>query len=71
MSDPYLSYLANITQKTGKSPEEIAAMLQSSGVLKEGAKAGEIVAWLKEHLDLGRGHAMALVKWLKEHGAMR
>jgi len=71
MSDPYLSYLANITQKTGKTPEEIAAMLKSAGALTAKAKAGEIVAWLKEHLDLGHGHAMALVKWLKEHGEMR
>ena len=70
MSDPYLSYLANITQKTGKTPEEIAAMLKDAGVLKEGVKAGEIVAWLKDHLGLGHGQAMAIVKWLKEHDQM-
>jgi hypothetical protein len=70
MSDPYLSYLANITAKTGKTPEEIAAMLKTDGVLKKGVKAGEIVAWLKEKLDLGHGHAMAIVKWLKEHDEM-
>lgn len=70
MADPYLSYLANITEKTGKTPEQIAAMLKDAGVLGDGAKAGAIVAWLKEHLGLGHGHAMAIVKWLKEHGEM-
>jgi hypothetical protein len=70
VSDPYQSYLTNITHKTGKTPEEIAAMLKSAGVLKQGVKAGEIVAWLKERLDLGHGHAMAIVKWLKDHDEM-
>jgi Domain of unknown function (DUF4287) len=70
MADPYLSYLANITQKTGKTPEEIAAMLKSDGVLKDGVKAGEVVAWLKGNLGLGHGHAMAIVKWLKDHQQM-
>jgi hypothetical protein len=45
-------------------------MLKTDGVLKKGVKAGEIVAWLKEKLDLGHGHAMAIVKWLKEHDEM-
>jgi hypothetical protein len=70
MSDPYQSYLANITQKTGKMPEEIAVMLKDAGVLKDGVKAGAIVAWLKENLELGHGHAMAIVKWLKDHDHM-
>jgi hypothetical protein len=36
VTDTYLSYPANITQKTGETPEQIAAMLKSGGVLKEG-----------------------------------
>jgi len=71
VSDPYQSYLTNITQKTGKTPEEIAAMLKDARVLKPGVKANEVVAWLKENLGLGHGHAMAIVKWLKEHDEMR
>ncbi|HEY7092110.1 MAG TPA: DUF4287 domain-containing protein [Ktedonobacterales bacterium] len=71
MSDPYQSYLANITKKTGKTPEDISVMLKDAGVLEDGVKAGEIVAWLKENLGLGHGHAMAIVKWLKDHDEMR
>jgi hypothetical protein len=70
VADPYLSYLANITAQTGKTPEQIAAMLDEAEVLQEGVKSGVIVAWLQVHLGLGRGHAMAIVKWLKEHGRM-
>ena len=64
MADPYQSYLDNITKKTGKTPEEIAATLKSADMLKPGVKVGEIVTWLKTNLDLGHGHAMAIVKWL-------
>ena len=70
MADPYLSYLANITAQTGKTPEQIAAMLDEAEVLQEGVKTSVVVAWLKVHLGLGRGYAMAIVKWLKEHGRM-
>lgn len=70
MADPFLTYLENIEKKTGKTPQQIAEMLKNEGVLKEGAKAGEIVSWLKDHLALGHGHAMAIVKWLKEHQEM-
>jgi hypothetical protein len=70
VADPYLSYLANITAQTGKTPEQIAAMLDDAEMLHEGVKTGVVVAWLNVHLGLGRGHAMAIVKWLKEHGRM-
>lgn len=71
MADPYLSYIENITKQTGKTPEQIVDMLKSANVLKDGVKAGEIVAWLKANLGLGHGHAMAIVKWLKDHNEMR
>jgi hypothetical protein len=70
MADAYLTYLANITQKTGKTPEQIAALLTEAGILRTGVKSGEVVAWLKTHLELGHGHAMAIVKWLREHQEM-
>jgi len=71
MADPFLAYIENITKQTGKTPEQITDMLTSADVLKDGVKAGAIVAWLKENLHLGHGHAMAIVKWLKEHNEMR
>lgn len=70
MADPFDSYIANITKKTGKTPEEIRDLLKEAGVLVAGVKAGAIVSWLKANLDLGHGHAMAIVKWLKDHGEM-
>ncbi|EFH81150.1 DUF4287 domain-containing protein [Ktedonobacter racemifer] len=69
-TDPFLSYIENIQKKTGKTPQQITEMLRSEGVLKDGVKAGEIVSWLKEHLALGHGHAMAIVKWLRDHQEM-
>jgi hypothetical protein len=61
VTDPFDSYIANITKKTGKTPEEIWDLLK---------EAGAIVSWLKTNLDLGHGHAMAIVKWAKDHGEM-
>jgi hypothetical protein len=45
-------------------------MSTDAGVLKAGAKTGAIVVWLKEDLELDHGHAMAIVKWLKDHDQM-
>jgi len=51
----FQAYLTNIKAKTGKTPEDF-----KKGKLKDGIKAGEIIAWLKEDFDLGHGHAMAI-----------
>lgn len=50
--------------KTGKTPNELVALANQKGFGVE-TKAGEIVTWLKEEFDLGRGHAMALVHVIK------
>ncbi|MDB5108967.1 MAG: hypothetical protein JWR67_81, partial [Mucilaginibacter sp.] len=42
--------------------KELAAQ---KGLLKEGTKAGEIVAWLKKDYELGHGHAMAIYATFK------
>ena len=34
--------------------------LLQKGEIKDGVKAGEIVAWLKKDFDIGHGHAMAI-----------
>jgi hypothetical protein len=64
---PFQAYLDNIEQKTGKTPNEFIALARDKGFTAD-TKASEIVQWLKDDFDLGRGHAMALVHVIK-HGA--
>lgn len=54
----------NIEEKTGKTPQELIDEASSKGFTKE-TKAGEIIAWLKDDYELGRGHAMALIFVIK------
>lgn len=61
----FQAYLDNIETKTGKTPEELIAIAKSKGFTSD-TKASEIVDWLKGDLDLGRGHAMALVHVIKK-----
>jgi len=66
----FQAYLDNIQAKTGKSPADFQAMAEAkgfaaNGALAPGAKAGAIIAWLKEDFGLGHGHAMAIVTLLK------
>jgi len=66
----FQAYLDNIQTKTGKSPDDFRAMADAKGFaqngrLREGVKAGEIVAWLKSDFALGHGHAMAIYALLK------
>ncbi|MBV9804781.1 MAG: DUF4287 domain-containing protein [Solirubrobacterales bacterium] len=67
--EPHMSmqtYLDNITEKTGKTPDELIELLRAEGVLTPGWKAGAVLAWLKEHYGLGHGHAMAIVATIKK-----
>lgn len=63
----FQAYLDNIELKTGKTPNELIALAKAKGFDDPATKAGDVVAWLKDDFDLGRGHAMALVHVLK-HG---
>ncbi len=68
----FKAYLDNIQAKTGKTPQDFQRMAEakgfaSGGSIAKGVKAGQIVDWLKEEFDLGRGHAMAIVALLKGH----
>lgn len=63
----FQAYLDNIEAKTGKTPNELIALAREKGFDAPGTKAGEILDWLKDEYDLGRGHGMALVHVLK-HG---
>lgn len=60
----FQAYLDNIETKTGKTPNELITIAKEKGFTPE-TKATEIVDWLKEDFDLGRGHAMALVHVIK------
>ncbi|MCW5874377.1 MAG: DUF4287 domain-containing protein [Anaerolineales bacterium] len=65
----FQAYLDNIEAKTGKTPNEFIALAKAKGFGPD-TKAGEIVAWLKDDFDLGRGHAMALVHVIKNGAAI-
>jgi len=61
----FQAYLDNIKAKTGKSLDDFKELAEqkgflTNGKLKDGVKAGDIVAWLKADFDLGHGHAMAI-----------
>jgi hypothetical protein len=61
----FQAYIDNIKAKTGKTPEDFRKIAEKKGLLKPGVKAGEIVAWLKKDIGLGRGHAMAIYATFK------
>jgi hypothetical protein len=61
----FQAYIDNIKKKTGKSPDDFKKLAEKKGFLqkgelREGVKAGDIIAWLKEDFELGHGHAMAI-----------
>ncbi|PWW03361.1 uncharacterized protein DUF4287 [Hoeflea marina] len=61
----FQAYLDTIKAKTGKTPEDFRALAEARGLLADGmvakgVKAGDVVGWLKDDFDLGRGHAMAI-----------
>ena len=60
----FQAYLDNIEEKTGKTPNQFIELAKAKGFGKD-TKSGEIIDWLKQDYDLGRGHAMALVYVIK------
>ena len=65
----FQGYLKNIEAKTGKGPADLRKLAEEKGFtenggLAPGVKASMIVSWLKADLDLGHGHAMAVVALL-------
>jgi hypothetical protein len=62
------AYMRNIETRTGKTPRELYRLASAAGVLHEGAKAMQIVAWLKATFGLGHGHAMAVLESFKRNG---
>ncbi len=61
----FQAYLDTVQAKTGLDVDALkvetdAAGLSTGGVLKSEVKAGQVVAWAKDKLGLGHGHAMAI-----------
>jgi len=60
----FQAYLDNIEEKTGKTPQQFIDEAIEKDFDKD-TKAGEILAWLKDEYELGRGHGMALIHVIK------
>lgn len=61
----FQGYLNTIQAKTGRDADALKAEADRAGLslggqLKDGVKAGQVVAWAKSELGLGHGHAMAI-----------
>jgi len=61
----FQAYIDTIKAKTGLDPADFKKLAHDKGLLADGVKPAQIVAWLSEDYDLGRGHAMALVATFK------
>lgn len=66
----FQAYLDNVEAKTGKSADDLKAIATDKGLADEnglapGVKATAIVDWLKRDFDLGHGHAMSIVAYIK------
>jgi len=64
----FQAYLDNIKAKTGKTPEDFKAFVESKGLLTPSFKAGDLVKLLKNEFDLGHGHSMAVWAVFKAKG---
>jgi hypothetical protein len=60
----FQAYLDAVEAKTGLTPREVMALAEERG-FGPSTKAGEILDWLKDDFDLGRGHGMAMVHVIK------
>ncbi|MFY8032355.1 MAG: DUF4287 domain-containing protein [Devosia sp.] len=67
----FQAYLDNIEKQTGVSPEGFIKLAIDKGLTAPGTKATVITDWLKADYGLGHGHAMAIVKLLKERGGLK
>lgn len=61
----FQAYLDTIEKKTGFTPRQLLDLAKERGFDGPDTKANDVVAWLKQDYDLGRGHAMALAHVIK------
>lgn len=64
----FQAYLDAVKTKTGKTPEQLKAQATKAGIYKADMKAAELVAWLADTYDLGRGHSMSVWAVWKSKG---
>lgn len=67
----FQAYINNIEKQTGVGPEEFIRLATERGLTKTGTKATQITDWLKADYGLGHGHAMAVVKLLKDRAGLK
>jgi hypothetical protein len=60
----YQAYLDAIEKRTGRTPRQLLEEAATRGFTPT-TRAADVVAWLKDDYDVGRGHAMALFGVLK------
>jgi hypothetical protein len=66
----FQSYIDNIEKQTGVGAAEWPKLAKAQGLTRPGTKATAITDWLKAEYGLGHGHAMAIVKLLKDKGVL-
>ncbi|MEO6533405.1 MAG: DUF4287 domain-containing protein [Pseudolysinimonas sp.] len=62
----FQAYLDAVESKTGLTPRQLIAIAHEKGLDAPGVKAGEILTWLKDDYELGRGHGMAMVHLIQK-----
>ena len=67
LDQAYATQIANIAAKTGKTPEELTAVVADSGLTKH----GEIRAMLMRELGIGHGDANAVVHFARNSDGQR
>lgn len=66
----FQAYLDNVEAKTGKSADDLKTLAIGKGLadangLAPGIKPGAVIDWLKADFELGHGHAMSIVAYIK------
>jgi hypothetical protein len=67
----FQAYLDNIQKQTGLNPDDFIKRATEKGFTAPGTKATQITDWLKADYKLGHGHAMAIVKLLKDRAGLK
>ena len=56
----FQAYLDAVKAKTGLTPEGILALAKERGVYSPSMTATQLINFLKDEFDLGRGHSMSI-----------